>query len=122
MPEALTLQCKTDIGNRRVDSPYPKIQNDHDAGTISAQDHLMTDRSVLGEHHDDAILRFSSKIADAPEGDIHLAMIARLRWHEVGQRVGTRSTSPTRAAGTCRMCAAGYPPAVTDGAGWVRGV
>ena len=43
----------------------------------------------LGEHHDHAILRFSSKIADAPEGDMHVAMIARSGWHEVGQRVGT---------------------------------
>ena len=43
----------------------------------------------LGEHHDHAILRFSSRIADAPEGDMHLAMIARSGWHEVGQRVGT---------------------------------
>jgi 5-(hydroxymethyl)furfural/furfural oxidase len=43
----------------------------------------------LGEHHDHAILRFSSRIADAPEGDMHLAMIARSGWHEVGRRVGT---------------------------------
>jgi 5-(hydroxymethyl)furfural/furfural oxidase len=43
----------------------------------------------LNEHHDHAILRFSSGIADSPEGDMHLAMIARSGWHEVGQRVGT---------------------------------
>jgi 5-(hydroxymethyl)furfural/furfural oxidase len=43
----------------------------------------------LGEHHDHAILRFSSGIGEAPEGDMHLAMIARSGWHEVGQRVGT---------------------------------
>jgi 5-(hydroxymethyl)furfural/furfural oxidase len=41
------------------------------------------------EHHDHAILRFSSGIADAPEGDMHMAMIARSGWHEVGCRVGT---------------------------------
>jgi 5-(hydroxymethyl)furfural/furfural oxidase len=43
----------------------------------------------LREHHDHAILRFSSKIADAPEGDMHAAMIARSGWHSIGQRVGT---------------------------------
>jgi 5-(hydroxymethyl)furfural/furfural oxidase len=43
----------------------------------------------LGEHHDHAILRFSSGVADAPEGDMHAAMIARSAWHSVGQRVGT---------------------------------
>jgi len=43
----------------------------------------------LGEHHDHAILRYSSGIADAPEGDMHIAMIARSGWHAVGQRIGT---------------------------------
>ena len=43
----------------------------------------------LGEHHDHAILRYSSRIADAPEGDMHIAMIARSGWHSVGQRIGT---------------------------------
>jgi 5-(hydroxymethyl)furfural/furfural oxidase len=43
----------------------------------------------LGEHHDHAILRYSSGIADAPEGDMHIAMIARSGWHSVGQRIGT---------------------------------
>jgi 5-(hydroxymethyl)furfural/furfural oxidase len=43
----------------------------------------------LDEHHDHAILRFSSGLGDAPEGDMHAAMIARSGWHSVGQRVGT---------------------------------
>ena len=43
----------------------------------------------LNEHHDHAILRFSSGIADAPEGDMHAAMIARSGWHFIGQRIGT---------------------------------
>ncbi len=43
----------------------------------------------LAEHHDHAILRFSSGIGDAPEGDMHAAMIARSGWHSVGQRIGT---------------------------------
>ncbi|HTI00808.1 MAG TPA: GMC family oxidoreductase N-terminal domain-containing protein, partial [Acidisoma sp.] len=43
----------------------------------------------LNEHHDHAILRFSSGIGDAPEGDMHAAMIARSGWHSVGQRIGT---------------------------------
>jgi 5-(hydroxymethyl)furfural/furfural oxidase len=43
----------------------------------------------LDEHHDHAILRFSSGLGDAPEGDMHAAMIARSGWHSVGQRIGT---------------------------------
>jgi 5-(hydroxymethyl)furfural/furfural oxidase len=43
----------------------------------------------LSEHHDHAILRFSSGMADAPAGDMHAAMIARSGWHSVGQRIGT---------------------------------
>ena len=43
----------------------------------------------LEEHHDHAILRFSSGLAGTPEGDMHLAMIARSGWHSVGQRIGT---------------------------------
>jgi 5-(hydroxymethyl)furfural/furfural oxidase len=43
----------------------------------------------LDEHHDHAILRFSSGFRDAPEGDMHAAFIARSGWHFVGQRVGT---------------------------------
>jgi 5-(hydroxymethyl)furfural/furfural oxidase len=45
--------------------------------------------SDLGEHHDHAILRFTSSIANAPRGDMHLAMIARSGWHSIGQRIGT---------------------------------
>ncbi len=43
----------------------------------------------LDEHHDHAILRFSSGLPGTPEGDMHAAMIARSGWHSVGQRVGT---------------------------------
>ena len=43
----------------------------------------------LEEHHDHAILRFSSGLESTPAGDMHLAMIARSGWHAVGQRIGT---------------------------------
>lgn len=43
----------------------------------------------LNEHHDHAILRFTSSIPDAPDGDLHMAMIGRSGWHSIGQRVGT---------------------------------
>lgn len=43
----------------------------------------------LDEHHDHAILRFSSGLEGTPDGDMHMAMIARSGWHSVGQRVGT---------------------------------
>ncbi|WP_175104093.1 GMC oxidoreductase [Pararobbsia alpina] len=43
----------------------------------------------LREHHDQALLRYSSKLGDAPAGDMHIAMIGRTAWHAVGQRMGT---------------------------------
>ncbi len=43
----------------------------------------------LDEHHDQAILRFSSGLDGTPTGDMHMAIIARSGWHSVGQRVGT---------------------------------
>lgn len=43
----------------------------------------------LNEHHDHAILRFSSGLNGTPKGDMHAAIIARSGWHSVGQRVGT---------------------------------
>ena len=42
----------------------------------------------LTEHHEHAILRYSSNIGDAPVGDMHVAMIARAGWHSIGQRIG----------------------------------
>ena len=38
----------------------------------------------LDEHHDHAILRFSSGLEGTPQGDMHMAMIARSGWHSVG--------------------------------------
>ncbi|MEM9813263.1 MAG: GMC oxidoreductase, partial [Pseudomonadota bacterium] len=46
----------------------------------------MTD---LEEHHDQALLRWTSSIEDAPQGDMHFAIIGRTAWHEIGQRMGT---------------------------------
>lgn len=43
----------------------------------------------LDEHHDHAILRFSSGLPGTPQGDMHFGIIARSGWHSVGQRVGT---------------------------------
>lgn len=43
----------------------------------------------LSEHHDQALLRYSSNIGNAPPGDMHVAMIGRTAWHAVGQRMGT---------------------------------
>ena len=43
----------------------------------------------LSEHHDQALLRYSSNIGNAPPGDMHVAMIGRTAWHAVGQRLGT---------------------------------
>lgn len=43
----------------------------------------------LGEHHDQALLRYTSSIPGAPTGDMHVAIIARTAWHSIGQRMGT---------------------------------
>ncbi|MGN6585376.1 MAG: GMC family oxidoreductase [Rhizobiaceae bacterium] len=43
----------------------------------------------LAEHHDQALLRWTSGIEDAPRGDMHFAIIGRTAWHEIGQRMGT---------------------------------
>ena len=43
----------------------------------------------LEEHHDQALLRWTSSIEHAPKGDMHFAIIGRTAWHEIGQRMGT---------------------------------
>jgi 5-(hydroxymethyl)furfural/furfural oxidase len=43
----------------------------------------------LAEHHDQALLRYTSGITDAPAGDMHVAVLGRTAWHAVGQRMGT---------------------------------
>lgn len=42
-----------------------------------------------GEHHEQAIWRFSSGLAGAPQGDMHAAILSRSGWHSVGLRMGT---------------------------------
>ncbi len=41
-----------------------------------------------GEHHEQAIWRYSSGLAGAPQGDMHAAILSRSGWHSVGQRMG----------------------------------
>ncbi|MBJ9696807.1 GMC family oxidoreductase [Burkholderia cenocepacia] len=43
----------------------------------------------LTEHHDQALLRYTSDIPGAPAGDMHVAIIGRTAWHAVGQRMGS---------------------------------
>jgi 5-(hydroxymethyl)furfural/furfural oxidase len=43
----------------------------------------------LGRHHTQAQVRFSSRVADCPPGDMCLALIARSGWHAIGQRIGS---------------------------------
>lgn len=43
----------------------------------------------LAEHHDQALLRYTSSIPDAVPGDMHMAIIGRTAWHAIGQRMGT---------------------------------
>jgi 5-(hydroxymethyl)furfural/furfural oxidase len=41
------------------------------------------------EHHDQALLRWTSSIPDAPDGDMHFAIIGRTAAHKIGLRMGT---------------------------------
>lgn len=43
----------------------------------------------LERHHTQAHVRFSSRVAGCPTGDMSLALIARSGWHEIGKRVGS---------------------------------
>ncbi|KND55482.1 Choline dehydrogenase [Candidatus Paraburkholderia kirkii] len=41
------------------------------------------------EHHEQAIVRFSSGVADTVPGDMYGAILSRSGWHSVGYRLGT---------------------------------
>ncbi|MQB40705.1 GMC family oxidoreductase N-terminal domain-containing protein [Rhizobium sp. ICMP 5592] len=41
------------------------------------------------EHHEQSIWRFSSGLADTPQGDMHAAILSRSGWHSVGLRMGS---------------------------------
>ncbi|WP_162069606.1 GMC family oxidoreductase N-terminal domain-containing protein [Burkholderia sp. THE68] len=41
------------------------------------------------EHHEQAIVRFSSGMPDTVQGDMHGAILSRSGWHSVGYRLGT---------------------------------
>jgi len=40
-------------------------------------------------HQIHACLRFSSGLTDCPQGDMHMALVSKSAWHNVGQRLGT---------------------------------
>ena len=42
-----------------------------------------------GEHHEQAIWRYSSGLHGAPSGDMHAALLSRAGWHSVGLRTGS---------------------------------
>ena len=41
------------------------------------------------EHHEQAIVRFSSRLPDTVAGDMHGAILSRSGWHSIGYRLGT---------------------------------
>ncbi len=41
-----------------------------------------------GEHHEQAILRYSSGLPGTPDGDMHGAILSRTGWHSLGRRIG----------------------------------
>lgn len=42
-----------------------------------------------GEHHEQAIWRYTSGLKDTPPSDMHTAILARSGWHSVGNRIGS---------------------------------
>jgi len=62
---------------------------EHPLAAVSAYLPRSSRLSDLDEHNDHGTLRFSSGLEGAPEGDMHMAIIARSAWHAVGQRIGT---------------------------------
>ncbi|RUU92607.1 MULTISPECIES: GMC family oxidoreductase N-terminal domain-containing protein [unclassified Mesorhizobium] len=42
-----------------------------------------------GEHHEQAVWRFSSNLEGTPAGDMHAAILSRSGWHSVGLRMGS---------------------------------
>jgi len=43
----------------------------------------------VDEHHEQAIVRFSSGLEQTPEGDMHGAILSRSGWHSIGYRLGS---------------------------------
>ena len=43
----------------------------------------------IDEHHEQAIVRYSSGLPDTPAGDMHGAILSRSGWHSVGYRLGS---------------------------------
>jgi len=43
----------------------------------------------IDEHHEQAIVRFSSGLEQTPEGDMHGAILSRSGWHSIGYRLGS---------------------------------
>jgi 5-(hydroxymethyl)furfural/furfural oxidase len=59
--------------------------------SVSISCYLKADSRLanLERHHTQAQVRFSSRVADCPPGDMCLALLARSGWHAIGRRVGS---------------------------------
>jgi len=74
----------------RCDRPgVGKNLMEHPLIAVSAYLPAKSRMADLAEHHDQALLRWTSSIENAPQGDMHFAIIGRTAWHEIGQRMGT---------------------------------
>ena len=81
---------------------------EHPSIAVSAYlrpDGRVTDR---GEHHEQAILRFSSGLDGTPVGDMHGAILSRSGWHAVGRRLGSLFfwVNKSYSTGTVRLVSA----------------
>ncbi len=80
-PLGIEVQChRPGVGKNLMEHPLVAVSSYLPAAA------RMRDMS---EHHDQALLRWTSGIPDAPAGDMHFAIIGRTAWHEIGQRIGS---------------------------------
>lgn len=77
----ITLRCdRPGVGKNLMEHPLIAV-----SAYLPAEARM----ADLAEHHDQALLRWTSGIEDAPRGDMHFAIIGRTAWHEIGQRMGS---------------------------------
>lgn len=62
---------------------------EHPSIAVSALLHKAGRTPSANEHHEQAIVRFSSGVNDTVECDMHGAILSRSGWHSVGYRLGT---------------------------------
>lgn len=72
------VAARRGVGRNLLEHPYAGVM-----ARLPPESRLPADA-----HHIPLVVRFSSGLAGAPEGDMHMAVIGRAAWHAVGRRIG----------------------------------